>query len=305
MPTASSLRRRPRTTPDQWAKWVLERRFGGDPGNRAQSDRFQHRIRAKVMAMAAVAAGDSVLDIGSRDGYLGLGALELVGAGGSVTFTSDAPALLDACRTAAQASGLPGDTRFLAMAPDDLTEIPDASFDIVTMRSVLNYVPDRVAALRDYHRVLRPGGTLAFVQMYPSPELSGQVWGYDVSAVEPLASRIREVLRAYEPETYRRFDENQVLDWLAEAGFRKVDLHHEVEIADTSDWPPPDWERTRNLAAGPDQPTIQEAIDEALSPAEADEFIAWLRPEVESGRRHVRFPKSFVRAVRSPAASHR
>jgi SAM-dependent methyltransferase len=47
--------------------------------------------------------------------------------------------------------------------------LPDASVDVAASALVLNFVPDRVAALRELRRVVRPGGVISFyVWDYPS-----------------------------------------------------------------------------------------------------------------------------------------
>lgn len=289
----------PRIGPERWSKWVLGRRFGNDEAASKQTDRFLWPIREHVMQLADVRAGDVVLDIGSRDGYMGTRSLELVGDEGKVIFTEQSPELLEVCRQAAAAAGLAHRAEFRSMAPDDLGSFADGSVDVVIMRSILNYIPDKVGTLAQFHRVLRPGGRLGFVQMYPAPVLPGTLLGYQVPEVEHLASRVRAVFDASKPLTYEGFDERELLGWIEQVGFRKIDIHHEIEISDTSDWPVPVWDKAKLTAAGPDQPTLQEAIDEALSPEEAELLISHLRPEVEGGRRHVRFPKTYLGAVRT------
>ena len=54
----------------------------------------------------------------------------------------------------------------------DITRIPsaDASFDLVLLNEVLEHVPDEAAALREAHRLLRPGAMLALFspnRLYP------------------------------------------------------------------------------------------------------------------------------------------
>jgi SAM-dependent methyltransferase len=53
-------------------------------------------------------------------------------------------------------------TSFVRAPADDLP-LPDASIDLVVSSFVLQLVPDRHAALLEAHRLLRPGGVLAYV----------------------------------------------------------------------------------------------------------------------------------------------
>ena len=45
---------------------------------------------------------------------------------------------------------------------ESLRQFPDASRDVAVSGLVLNFVPDRLAALREMRRIVRPGGTVAF-----------------------------------------------------------------------------------------------------------------------------------------------
>jgi ubiquinone/menaquinone biosynthesis C-methylase UbiE len=59
---------------------------------------------------------------------------------------------------------------------------PDASFDIVYSYGVLHHSPDTAKAIREVHRVLKPGGT-ALVMIYHSPSWVGfMLWGVHCAA---------------------------------------------------------------------------------------------------------------------------
>ena len=55
---------------DQWASWILERRFGGDAEAVAASMRQLAPVRERVLAAAAVEEGDVFLDVGAGDGLI-------------------------------------------------------------------------------------------------------------------------------------------------------------------------------------------------------------------------------------------
>jgi ubiquinone/menaquinone biosynthesis C-methylase UbiE len=65
----------------------------------------------------------------------------------------------------------------------------DASVDVVTSGLVLNFVPDRVAALREMQRVLKPGGLVSFY-----------VWDYPGGGMG-FISAFWQAARAIDPKT--------------------------------------------------------------------------------------------------------
>jgi len=53
---------------------------------------------------------------------------------------------------------------------DPLDWLPDASTDLVLLALAIEYVDDRVAALRELRRVLRPGGALVLSRQHPTAD---------------------------------------------------------------------------------------------------------------------------------------
>jgi len=71
------------------------------------------------------------------------------------------------------------------------------SVDIVTSALVFNFIPDRVAALKEMQRVLRPGGSVAFyVWDYPGGGMGFiDVFWKAAAALDPTASELDEAGR--------------------------------------------------------------------------------------------------------------
>ncbi|GHG08271.1 methyltransferase [Streptomyces filamentosus] len=98
---------------------------------------------------AGVAPGMDCLEVGAGAGSVARGLLRLVGPGGTVTATDVKPG-----RIAPE----PGLT---VLAHDVVTDpLPEAGYDVVVARLVLQHLPERQAVLRRLVRALRPGGLL-------------------------------------------------------------------------------------------------------------------------------------------------
>jgi arsenite methyltransferase len=76
----------PESARDRWAEWLLNRRFGGVE----RREEFIEGLipwRDRVLGNAEVGEGDVLLDIGTGDGLIAFGALDLVGENGRVVFS--------------------------------------------------------------------------------------------------------------------------------------------------------------------------------------------------------------------------
>ena len=264
---------------DKWAAWLRERRDGGDAGVRAGHAPALAAYRDGVLERARIAAGDTVLDVGTGTGLIGFGALDRVGPDGRVMFSDVSADLLEECRRIAA-----GDERceFVVGGADDLSAVPDASVDVVTTRSVLIYVDRKAAAFAEMRRVLRPGGRLSLFEPINRFAAGERLFGLDLT---PVAEPAAKVLAAYPlTEAMAGFDERDLLRLAREAGFRDIVMDHRAEV-DVSGPPIGDWRALRNTAPNPLAPTYAEAMEAVLTPDERCRLEAYLEEMAQAPTR--------------------
>jgi SAM-dependent methyltransferase len=105
----------------------------------------------------------TILDVGAGTGSLALAALARWPEA-HVIVSDAAQGMLDVARARALAAGMHGYPRLsFVHGSADRLPLADSSVDVVLSAFVLQLVPDRLAALREGRRVLRPGGRLAYV----------------------------------------------------------------------------------------------------------------------------------------------
>ncbi|MDP9470457.1 MAG: class I SAM-dependent methyltransferase, partial [Chloroflexota bacterium] len=184
---------------------------------------------------------------------------------------------------------------------EDLSPIPDASVDVVTTRSVLAYVAPKRRAFAEFSRVLRPAGRLSLyepVNRHVHPGPPERFDGYDVSPVRELADKLKTVFdQRQPPETDPMFDydERDLMAFAEQAGFGERHLELGVDVRSQA---PVNWDAFARSAPNPLAPTLEEAMAEALTPAEAKAFVAHLRPLVERGEGMFATAVAYVWAVK-------
>lgn len=137
---------------DRWASGSAYDRFIG---------RWSRLVAVEFLAWLAVPAGRDWLDVGCGTGALTEAILARMEPR-SVVGVDPSPGFLEQARE----NVADPRARFRVGSAAE-TGVSDASADVVVAGLVLNFVPDALAALREAHRVVRPGGTVA-----------GYVWDY-------------------------------------------------------------------------------------------------------------------------------
>jgi SAM-dependent methyltransferase len=142
---------------DQIAYW------NGAPGekwvkNQAVMDASLASATGALMALAAPAAGEAVLDIGCGSGQTSLMAADAVGAAGRVTGVDVSRQLLELARRRAEGRGnlryIEADAATYAFAPEH---------DLLMSRFGVMFFDDPTGAFANLRKAARPGGRLAFI----------------------------------------------------------------------------------------------------------------------------------------------
>jgi SAM-dependent methyltransferase len=135
-----------------------------------------------LLAAAAPAAGERVLDIGCGTGSTTLRAARAVGDVGTALGVDISYAMIDKARSRAGESGAEN-ARF-AVADAQTADLGRAEFDLVISRFGVMFFSDHEAAFANIRAAVRPGGRLAFV-CWAEPSRN-EYWTLFADALAPL-----------------------------------------------------------------------------------------------------------------------
>ena len=222
-------------------------------------------ITQRMLELAEISAGSKLLDIASGTGEPAISAAKIVGASGKVVGTDLVDEMLEVAREKSIQAEL-SNIEFLCVDGESL-EYADDSFDAVTLRWGLMFMPEPLKCLAAAHKALKSNGRISLAcwcELDKNPFLSVLI---------NTLSKFRDIPApaAKTPGIFAFADPQRIENVLSGAGFKNIKLEEVqidvLEVADGKAY----WEAISDLAA-PIMALINE-LDESLRAAFIEELI--------------------------------
>ena len=156
-----------------------------------------------------MAPGERVLDVGCGTGLLAEHIADLVGRSGSVLGIDPLPLRIELAQAKARAN-----LAFKVGDAYDLAFLPTAGFDVVCLNAVFHWLPEKSGPLREFVRVLTPGGRIGISSGAKGPRTRFHEIVSGVLARPPFSAHARPP-----GGLTHRVDEQEMRQLLTAAGF--------------------------------------------------------------------------------------
>jgi ubiquinone/menaquinone biosynthesis C-methylase UbiE len=197
-------------------KQVYGKSYGGTPAENYQRF-FVPAIGAPVaedlIEIARLRPGERVLDVACGTGVVTRLAAERVGAAGAAAGLDVNSGMLAVAR-----SQTPTDISIdWYEASAELMPLPDEAFDVVLCQMGLQFVPNKLAALREMRRVLDSGGRALVTVPGPKPPVFAVM-------TDALARHLSPEVASFGDLVFSLHDVDELSALMRSAGFRDVDV---------------------------------------------------------------------------------
>ena len=280
---------------DTWSRWLLQLRNGGDPSFETTLQVEVEAYADRVLDGAKLQPGMTLADIGTGDGLVAFRAISRAGRSLNVILADISAPLLRRAKMLATEKGVLDQCSFVECSADRLSGIATGSIDAITTRAVLAYVADKRAAVREFHRVLKPGGRISLAE----PILQDEAFVACTlkSMVETPSGQPRDLFlpllhrwkAAQFPDTMAKIAESPIANYsertlfetIRQCGFTNIHLEFHMDLRPSII---PSWKVFIESSPHPWAPTLSTILAESFTPEERQIFENNMRPLVESGQ---------------------
>lgn len=280
---------------DLWANWLLRDRFAGDPLHERAVRTKIAQIADRVLDAAQLAPGMTLVDVGTGDGLVAFRAITRVGPTLRALLTDISASLLQHCKSVADQHRVRDQCTFLQCSAEALKDIADSSVDVVTTRAVLAYQPDKIAVLREFSRVLKPGGRISIAepirrdQALEASSLKKFVDGLPAGSDNHFFRLLHRWKATQFPDTEEsisknpttNFSERDLVRYALDSGFTDVHMEFHIDVAPST---LTSWDLILKVAPIPWAPPLGKLLLEQFTVEERQLFEEVFRPRVESGQ---------------------
>jgi ubiquinone/menaquinone biosynthesis C-methylase UbiE len=229
-----------------------------------------------LVSRAHLVAGERIVDVACGTGIVARIAADKVGPDGAVNAVDMNPGMLAVARATS-----PGRAP-VSWHEADATSLPldDGSHDVVFCQLGLQFFPDKVAALREAHRVLAPGGRILVNVPGSEPEL------FEALA-RALADHVSDQAAGFVHVVFSLHKTDELQRLIAEAGFSSVEATSSIM---TLRLPDPTAFLWQYVHATPLVSTIAGLDNEQRAAIEHDVVSDWQRHVTSDGSMQLHLP---------------
>lgn len=218
-------------------------------------------LAADLVDVADLRPGERVLDVACGTGVVTRLAAPRVGEDGAVAGLDMNAAMLAVAR-AATASHAGVDWH---EASAEAMPLDDGTFDVVLCQMGLQFMPDKVGALREMRRVLAPDGRAVLNVPGPTPPVFAEM-------ADALTQHVGPHAAAFVHAVFSLHDERELRDLMGAAGFLEVEVRR---LPRTLTLPPGAAFLWQYLSSTPLAALVAETSDERRTALEAEVVDRW------------------------------